>query len=248
MPLPSKSGSSVTTAAPISTNDEFDGWYRCGYFERELVLRSMFHVDDDVSVMSAIHLDPAANELDPSLIPLARGSADVWLEGVDPSQWEDLTVRPVVSGPIAGLDFVRDWLGEFPILMVQPYLQVRHGLTPSAFSDLELIDTDGKPAVVFRHWQENIVGQSISEEVARLQGCELLVRPDVFDRMSQNSDKPPVTVTYNYSKAKSTSADGNGHGDSVEFTQPSAGRELSDAEGTLHQSPDAKDVAIPEPR
>ena len=129
-------------------------------------------MDDEVSVMSAIHLGRVTDEPNPSLIPLARGSADVWFDGADPSEWDDLTIRPVLSGPIAGLHFVRDWLGDFPLLMLQPYHQVRHGLTPSRSGDLQLIDTGRHPAVVFGYWKENVVGQSIGE---RLEGCELSV-------------------------------------------------------------------------
>src|SRR5204863_2567262 len=142
-------------------------------------------VEDDVSVMSGLHVNVKLSDLDDSMTPFARGNADVWLEGVDPSQWSDLKINPTLPDHITGVEFVRDWLGEFPILMLQPYLQVRCGLSPRDSLSLDLVDEDDKVGAVFRRWEERIIGESVGEEVPRLRGCELLVRPDLFDRIAE---------------------------------------------------------------
>jgi len=194
LPLPSEVNEGIVPAAAVSTDDEFNGWYRCGFYERELIFRSMFHVDHKVDVMSAIHVGVAAAEIDSSMAPLARGSAEIWVIETAP-QSSGLTVLPAFRGPLTGLDFVRDRLGDFPILMFNPCLQARHGLTLSAsiVGGLRLIDENGSDAVAFRYWETRAVGENISEETPRLQGCELLVRPDIFERLKKSSPQPPLT-------------------------------------------------------
>ncbi len=205
LPMPSEISTSVIPAAPISSNDVFGGWYRCGYYEREIVLRSMVDVKDDLSVMSGLHVHVSQDDLEDSETPFAMGNADLWLEGVDPSQWGDSKANLTLPRTITGVEFVRDWLGEFPILMLQPYLQVRCGLRPSNSLCLELVDSEGKVGAVFRHWEERIIGESVGEEVPRLRGCELLVRPDLFDRIAQHFDQPLVMVTHPLRSSKVSS-------------------------------------------
>jgi hypothetical protein len=194
LPLPSESTEGVAPASPISSSNEFNGWYRCGYYERELVFRSMFHVDHKIIVMSAIHIGVASDEINTSLVPLAKGDVEVWMDG--PTISNDLTIKPAFSGPLTGLDFVRDWLGQFPILMLQPDLQVRLGLVPaqSGPGGLRFVDEHGLDAIVFRQWEDRPVGENISEETPRLQGCELLVRPDIFKQLNNTHAQEPLTV------------------------------------------------------
>lgn len=194
LPLPREQRSGVTASSNIAGEGEYDGWYRCGYFETEMVISDGFHLDEEVTVMSSINFPETPGNADPSLGPLAQGDAEDWLERQD-----DATTIPfVLSGPVAGMDFVRDWLGTFPVLILEPHLQARLRLSPRPLlqNRLELIDESGDVAVIFRCWNERPVGDSIREEIPRLHGCELLVRPDIFDRMARASISEPVTVTY----------------------------------------------------
>lgn len=168
-------------------------------------MRGIVDVEDDVSVMSGLHVNVKLSDLDDSMTPFARGNADVWLEGVDPSQWSDLKINATLPDHITGVEFVRDWLGEFPILMLQPYLQVRCGLSPRDSLSLDLVDKDDKVGAVFRRWEERIIGESVGEEVPRLRGCELLIRPDIFDRIQQQFDQPLVMVTQSLQSSKVSS-------------------------------------------
>jgi hypothetical protein len=168
-------------------------------------MRGIVDVENDVSVMSGLHVNVKLSDLDDSMTPFARGNADVWLEGVGPSQWSDFKITPTLPDHITGVEFVRDWVGEFPILMLQPYLQVRCGLSPRESLSLDLVDEDDKVGAVFRHWEERIIGESVGEEVPRLRGCELLVRPDLFDRIAENFDEPLVTVTQQLRSSRTSS-------------------------------------------
>lgn len=173
----------------------YDGWYRCGYFETELVIRDNFNVEGEVRVLSSIHLPENPGDADPLFGPLDQGDAEAWLERQD----EGTILPSGLRGSLVGIDDVEDWLGSFQLLMLQPYLQARLGLSPRSDqqSKLELVDEVGHVAVVFRHWAERPVGDRISEEAPRLKGGDLLVRPDVFARMELIAGRPPVTVTLN---------------------------------------------------
>jgi len=200
MPLPSESSSGVITAVPISTNDEFNGWYRAGYYERELVMPDRFHLDEEVTLMAAVQMrdDETINLLE---LPLAQGSADTWVNDVHHTGQGDLVIRPAAPGPITGMDVVHDWLNAYPILMMRSDWQIRLGLSRSSspLGRLELVDETGNTAVIFRYWEEQPIGDSIAQEVPRLQGCELLIRPDVFVRIARAYSLSPVTVRYRFS-------------------------------------------------
>jgi len=195
LPLPLEQRSGIAITSPISGEGEYDGWYRCGYYEEQLVMGGSFHVDEEVTVMSSVHFPELPGAADPSLGPLARGDAEAWL-----GQQDDHTIHPFgLRGPVAGMDFVRDWLNAFPLLMLRPFLQSRLGLSPRSLwqSRLELVDESGNAAVIFRCWSERVVDDSIDEEIPRLQGCDLIIRPDIFARIAQLSERTPVTVNYN---------------------------------------------------
>jgi len=88
--------------------------------------------------------------------------------------------------------------------MLQPYRQIRCGLSLSDSLRLELVDKTGVIGAVFRHWEERIIGESVGEVVPRLRGCELLLRPDLFGRMSRYFDQPLVMVTQPLRSSKAT--------------------------------------------
>lgn len=208
LPLPLEQRSGIATTSPISGEGEYDGWYRCGYYEEQLVMGGSFHVDEEVTVMSSVHFPESPRAADPSLGPLARGDTEAWL-----GQQDDHTIRPFgLRGPVAGMDFVRDWLNVFPLLMLRPFLQSRLGLSPRSLwqSRLELVDEVGNAAVIFRCWSERVVDDSIDEEIPRLQGCDLIIRPDIFARIAQLSERTPITVNYS-----SHDQEGGAEGDSA---------------------------------
>lgn len=206
LPLPSEQRPGVDVMTPLPSNDEFGGWYRCGYFEREIVTEGMHRVTDTFTAMSSVQFPGAPGDVDPALIPLARGDADAWLERHDDSRLGLLGLR----GPAVGLDFAGDWVGVSPLLMLQPYIQSRMALSPASpwFGRLELVDESGEIAVIFRCWEERPIGDSIGEESGRLQGCDLIVRPDVFARIAAMSEHEPVNVEY-----VTRSADDDSEGD-----------------------------------
>lgn len=195
LPLPQEQHTGVIASSAITGEGEYDGWYRCGYFETELLIRDNFNVEAEVRVLSSIHFPENQGDADPLFGPLDQGDAEAWLEQQD----EETVLASDLRGSLVGIDDVESWLGSFQLLMLQPYLQARLGLSPRSDqqSKLELVDEVGHVAIVFRHWAERPVGDRISEEAPRLQGGDLLVRPDVFARMELIAGRPPVTVTLN---------------------------------------------------
>jgi hypothetical protein len=195
LPLPREQSTGVIASSAITGEGGYDGWYRCGYFETELVIRDNFNVGEEVRVLSSIHFPENAGDADPLFGPLDQGDAEAWLGLQD----EETTLPSDLRGSLVGIDDVENWLGSFSLLMLQPDIQAQLGLSTSSDQQnrLELVDELGHVAVVFRHWAERPVGDRISEEAPRLQGGDLLVRPDVFARIEQIAGRPPITVTLN---------------------------------------------------
>lgn len=195
LPHPSAQHSGTDAVLPFPEGDEYGGWYRCGYFEMEIATEFMHRVTAIIKVMSSVNFPKEPGEADLAHIPLAHGEAEIWLE---PQRHPRLGPLGLPSAA-AGLDFVRDWMSRHqPHLMLQPYIQSRLGLSPGDpwHGPLELVDQSGKAAVVFRCWEERPVGEEFGDEVARLQGCDLIMRLDVFARMIEMYEHTPITVTY----------------------------------------------------
>jgi len=88
------------------------------------------------------------------------------------------------TGPLVGLGFTRDLLGVFPVLALAPGMTslLRSVLGPQP-GPLHLVDRDEKPAVVFRQWHVRPVGDYVEKAAPRLLGCDLIVRPDVWEKI-----------------------------------------------------------------
>jgi len=79
--------------------------------------------------------------------------------------------------------------------MLPPQLSIRCRLHPTQWtSRLELVDSQGESAVLFRWWSVRPVGDRLSEQAPISQGCDLIVRPDVFEQIGQFSIQAPIEV------------------------------------------------------
>jgi hypothetical protein len=194
LPRPQEQGTRVEATKPLSDGDEYSGWFRCGSFEREILTERIHRVTDEFMAMSSVQFLAAPTVPDSTFMPLAQGNVDVWFERQDVP---DVNVHGL-TGPAVGLDFLQDWLGNSPLLMLQPYIQSRLKISSSDpwHNRLQMVDESGEVAVILRCWEEKPVGDSVGEEIARLQGCDLIVRPDVFVRMRAVSSHGPFTAIY----------------------------------------------------
>jgi len=196
LPLPSDQREGVEAVTPVADGDEYAGWYRCGYFERQLRMgeTGMFSCDGLITVMAGVQFPGVPGIFDPTEIPFAMGNADLWWAPYDliPEQPDGFI------GCAVGLDPVNDLIGRSPILSLQPGVVARMKLrAPASWQNpLTLTDTSGTPAVVFRSWGVRPVGDSVDEENLMLEGCDLLVRPDVFELIRKLGSHLPSTVRW----------------------------------------------------
>jgi transposase len=134
-------------------------------------------------------------------LPLGIARTGVWLH--EYALADDMLLSPF-NGPLAGLEFTRDRLGVRPVLALHPIPVARCGLKPDINSpQLTLVDSQGKLAVLFRYWSVRALGRHIGEESSRLRGCDVIVRPDIFERFARMSKLASTEMTVIKRKARS---------------------------------------------
>jgi hypothetical protein len=194
LPIPSEQRGGVEPVSPVEGGDEYAGWYRCGYFERELLIseNSRRSFTGTLTVMAGIQFPQEPGVVDQSKITLANGDADAWWRHYG----ERATSLTEFAGCMVGLDYVVDWLGKHPMLVLQPNLVENLKLqAPKSWQcRLALTDSSGQNAIVFRSWSVRPVGNSIDEESPRLEGADLLMRPDVFEQVLRLGLHSPLTA------------------------------------------------------
>jgi hypothetical protein len=194
LPLPSIQQSSISPLLAITNEDDYNGWYRCGYYQRELLFEDkvLGDLSGEVSVYSGVIFAREESLLEQGMLPFGRGDADFWWD------WhrEYVLLQPQgFSGSLVGLEWVRDFLGSRPLLMLPPHLAIRCGLQPIEWPGrLELVDTQGASALLFRWWNVRPVGDELREQTPILQGCDLILRPDIFEQIRQLSRWSPIEV------------------------------------------------------
>jgi len=195
LPLPSDQREGVEAVSPLGDGNEYAGWYRCGYFESQLRVgeAGMFSCDGFTTAIAGVQFPGMPGIFDPTEIPLAMGNGDSWWAPYDliPEQPDGFI------GCAVGLDPVNDLIGRTPILSLQPAVAARLKLQgPTSWQNqLALTDASGA-SVVFRSWGVRPVGDSVDEENLMLEGCDLLVRPDVFELMRKLGAHPPAILTW----------------------------------------------------
>lgn len=184
--LPSKQLSAIEEVNPLNDPDRYAGWYRCGYFERELLISNDRRFDGFLNVMEGIefHDNFASVGIHP---PFAETNGDYWWTN---NEWEiNLTT---FYGPLIGFDLRKDLLGISPIMVLHPAISKILKLKPSESwqSPLTLVDENKEDAAYFRSWHVRPVGSSVDSENVRLEGCDLIIRPDIFLNLTEKVGKP----------------------------------------------------------
>ncbi|HID1394499.1 TPA: hypothetical protein ACXDX0_002276 [Staphylococcus aureus] len=74
--------------------------------------------------------------------------------------------------------------GEYHLLKLDDSIIKELNLTAADFpSPFDLLDHNNEVAVAYRSWDYDLIGTDLSEETFRLSGCELVMRPDIFDKL-----------------------------------------------------------------
>jgi hypothetical protein len=196
IPLPSTLKEGTSAVSAIQQEDEFNGWYRCAYYEEELTVSNRYTPDAIKEVKAtggivfSVTQEYAEHKGD---LPFGVGQVEVWLE---PSILTPEVRLSPFSGPLIGFDFIKDYLGLIPLLMIHPTIAARCGLRPRQQpGPLVLLDKDGESACIFRCWSVRALGSSISEETPHLSGCDIIIRPDIFERIRDMSKLQPTYMT-----------------------------------------------------
>jgi hypothetical protein len=161
------------------TDPDFAGWQRLGYFERELLLSARPGLPEYESSLTRVQglwigTRPARGDQNPS--PIGHADSSLVFEIANSS-----AIRVPTSGPVVGLAIVEDFIGTLRVLSLAPALNAKLGLRRrNRIGRLELIDEQGNPAVVYRHWRVRPLGDRIGEAASRFEGCDLIARPDVY--------------------------------------------------------------------
>ena len=196
IPLPSTLKEGVDNVSAIQLEDEFNGWYRCAYYEKELIVSDRYTLDavEEVTATGGIVFSVAQAYAEHKRdLPFGVGQVEVWLE--NSVLTPEVSLSPF-NGPLIGFDFIKDYLGLKPLLMVHPTIVARCGLRfKQQPSPLLLLGKDGESACIFRCWSVRALGSNISEATPRLIGCDIIVRPDIFEQIRDMSHLPPIYMT-----------------------------------------------------
>ncbi len=180
----------------IASKDEFDGWYRCGLFERQRLFSDETHpefrgIKTTLAGTGVVYDLP---EADNTRVPFGegRGLAETWLYEVEAPLLRD----GEFMGPLTGLEVVHDLLGSNPMLVLHPRLIRSCGLRPGDWPGrMELVDSNGRSAAALRRWNGRPFGYLVKREIPRLEGCDLVIRPDIFERLLKKCAATPIETT-----------------------------------------------------
>ncbi|MHC4543182.1 MAG: hypothetical protein ACYS9C_00220 [Planctomycetota bacterium] len=193
--LPSEQISAFESLKPLSDVDELRGWYRLGCIEKELTFsnRPLSRYSGYTVAFLGVSFNKNA-DLHPKDVSLfGQGNAELaWFAG----STQHVVLQNGTPGPLVCMDIHNDLLGRKDILMLPPTWQQVCGLNSGPWpGPLEMIDSEGHAAVVYRHWHVRPVGEHFGQEVPRLVGCDIVVRPDILTQICQAKGVEPVSVT-----------------------------------------------------
>jgi len=178
--------------ADLTVDDcgEFADWVVVGFREMESKISGHDSIDARVTAYAGVVFTREWEGC--RALPFGRGDSRVWSAG----SYREVPEDPL-RGPLAALQDVIDPFGGVKLFVPHPLILVAGRLDSAPFdSGLTLIDQDDQPAVVCRIWRRRLIGtEYFDDREHRIDGLELLVRPDVFSAVSNFSSTPPRLVT-----------------------------------------------------
>ncbi len=178
----------------IDTEDEFNGWFRVGYREEE-VLNEGFGIEQNIELASAcvgLVAEDSGDEVEDVRIPFAdAGGAELWVN-VEP----ELAYRmPYLRGGLVSASFYSGFTSRLMLLAVHPVASAGMFLCPDTrLGPLRMMDQEGRTAVVLRVWTSEPINATTAGSIYRLTGCDLLMRPDCFAALSKQVESTLMSV------------------------------------------------------
>jgi hypothetical protein len=174
-------------ALPTLGDDDptYAGWTRLALVESQYVTdpqRPYSGPVESVMVLAGAVAAPLGVSIPPNAFPFHEGDVDEWWEPDAPP-----TIFPprMPLGPIVGLTRVTDWLGDALVLSPPPEFNRYFALEAARYgSPLVWADSTGVAALALRTWRVLNKEALFAESVA-CEGADLVVRPDLFERLRQ---------------------------------------------------------------
>ena len=165
-------------------------WVRLAIFEQRFFRsddRDYLRPDRSALISAAVVHTELNGSVPARATPMPSGDAGWW--------WHDISTREAMvasSRPqLIQAGRVTDWLGGNIALIPPVALRHRARLLPPGYcAPLQWHDVDGKPAVVLRTWR--VRGRDSDTEGHTTLGCDLLMRPDLFDVLEQAYEGGPL--------------------------------------------------------
>jgi hypothetical protein len=182
----------VTEVPVLSAEDEYEGWRRVGWYEREYVFDDpmRWRNPKEIAYHAAGLLSLGIGEGPPTPgDPFGRcPDAGLWFVSPTPltGRLLDLLVPRGVRGPLIGAVRLDDLLGNRLVLVPPPAIAVRYQLQSGPWpGPLVWVEESGDRALALRVWSVRSI--NAGEEPSMLKGCELIVRPDLLEKLARDA-------------------------------------------------------------
>lgn len=182
MILPSQLAESVEKTWPEEGDKRYRSWIRVGYYEMELknLLKSREKCEYVVAFGGMV-LHQHQQELSPSVFPLTEVDSEACWSITD---FPVINVLPELCS-VCGHGRHESKLHEMMMLAVHPVVAAALRLSVNQRpGPLNMVSQDGREAVKLRVWKSGPMERSGFGDVFELEGCDLLLRPDVFKELS----------------------------------------------------------------
>ena len=161
-----------------------------GLVEDEIIVDTSNWSTDSVKEVRICAGVCAAPRVPEGALPFVEADMRAWRE-------ESVSAMQIITGPLVALSITSDPLGSFPILGLTSGVVAALGLCLPAESlgPFRLMDRDGSEAIRFRSWSVGPTGDRLSEQAPRLIGCDLIIRPDIWESLVKLCSIPPLLHT-----------------------------------------------------
>jgi hypothetical protein len=188
---PSQVIETITDVPVINDSMEYNGWHRVAFYETELLGDYIGGIKLEIRSMGGAVFSPDIDS--GSIHPFGDGSYKIW-RNINGKPNEDLNLLGIL-GPLVGFDFFFYYSFKLPIFMLPQELAEQLSLSLGVWpGPLHLADGNNNPAAVYHWWWSSPFGDSIGEEIPKLFGSQLLLRPDIYERINNASAFKPRYV------------------------------------------------------
>ena len=163
----------------VNEIDFTDGWRRIAHFEKELFDDDNYKLKENC-VYAAISFDN-----DMTKFPLNLTEINLWKpEKNDPSKH------------VIYFYYQKDYLEHYKVLWLNPALLKKLGIEfNNSSGTINGINSKKEIVLKYNNWRTNYIGNGefsrLSDEIPKLEGCELIIRDDYYQKLCKLFKSPP---------------------------------------------------------